>query len=151
MLQCENSLEAENFCEAMALNVVKIKNKVAKVRLDRVQKASRTFEYNDPTANTVAEMGTALESVTVSIDGVEVDIPEPELWIKTIYLAIKRYKERYGDEAGATIVERYVKHREILNVYARQGISRRSFGDRRTKFLSMLLVYAVQNHLLTFP
>ena len=110
--------------------------------------ASRTFEYNDPTANTVAELGTALEKITIHVEGEEVEILQPERWIKTINLTIKRFKERYGSEAGSTIVGRYVKGWEPIKVYVEQGISRRSFCDRREKFLKMLLLYAVQNNLL---
>lgn len=144
-----NSLDGENYCEAMALNVVRIKDKVDKTRLKLAQEASKTFDYKDPTANNVVEQGTALESIKIHIDGEEVEILQPELWVKTIYLAIKRFKERYGVEAGATIIDRYVKAHDALQVYVKQGISRRSFGDRREKFLKMLLLYAVQNNLLS--
>ena len=143
-----DSLSGENYCEAMALNVVRIKDRVNKVRLDAAKAASRTFEYKDPTANSVVVNTTALESITIHIDGIEVEIPQPELWVKTVYLAIKRYKERYGTDAGASIVGRYIKGLEPIQVYVNQGISKRSFGARREKFLAMLLVYAVQNKLL---
>ena len=143
-----DSLEGEKYCEALALNVVKIQKKVTKVRLDAAKTASRTFEYSDPTANLVVQQGTALEKINIRIDGEEVEIRQPELWVKTINLAIKRFKERYGMEAGATIVSRYVKAQDAVQVYVKQGISRRSFGDRRENFLKMLLLYAVQNNLL---
>lgn len=143
-----NSLDGENYCEAMALNVVQLKDRVDKKRLQLAQEASKTFDYNDPTANNVAELSTALESITIYIDGEEVEILQPELWVKTIYLAIKRFKERYGTEAGTTIINRYLKKQDVLKVWVKQGISRRSFGDRREKFLKMLLLYAVQNNLL---
>lgn len=143
-----DSYDGERYCEALALNVVKIKDKVQKTRLEAAKTASRTFEYNDPTANTVAELGTALEKITIHVEGEEVEILQPERWIKTINLTIKRFKERYGSEAGATVVGRYVKGWEPIKVYVEQGISRRSFCDRREKFLKMLLLYAVQNKLL---
>lgn len=143
-----DSFDGENYCEALALNMIKIKDRVNKVRLDAAKAASKTFEYNDPTANLVVQQGTALESITIHIDGIEVEIPQPELWIKTINLAIKRFKERYGTEAGATIVSRYLKGLEPIRVYVSQGISKRSYADRREKFLKMLLLYAVQNKLL---
>ena len=143
-----NSFDGENYCEALALNVIRIQNKVSKVRLEAAKAASRTFEYNDPTANLVVQQGTALEKINMHIDGIEVEIPQPELWVKTIRLAMKRFGERYGPEAGKTIENRYLKALEPIQVYVKQGISKRSYNDRREKFLKMLLLYAVQNNLL---
>lgn len=143
-----DSLEGENYCEILALNLIALDDKIQKVRLDAAKAASRTFEYNDPTATKVVNDGCALESVTISIEGVQVDIPQPELWVKTMRLAIKRFGERYGTDAAATIINRYLKRRDPINVYVKQGISKRSFGDRREKFLKLLLLYAVQNNLL---
>lgn len=144
-----DSLGGENYCEAMAVNFQKIKDKVDKQRLDQAAKISRTFEYRDPTANIVVGKDMPIEQVDIYIDGEKVPILQPERWIKTIQLAVKRFKSRYGDEAALTIVCRYLKAQDAIKVYVSQGISRRSFGDRREKFLKLLLLYAVQNGLLS--
>lgn len=143
-----DSLTGETYCEILALNVMQLSDRIQKARKAAAEEASRTFDYNDPTANKVVNDGAEIEKVTISVDGNEYDISWPERWVKTIKLAIKRYTERYGTEAASTIVSRYVKRKEPTSVYVKQGISRRSFGDRREKFLKMLLLYAVQNKLL---
>lgn len=144
-----NTLDAENYCELIAIHSKKISQKVEQVRYENAKKISRTNDYKDGTANQAADNLTELYSVDVVIDGEKITLGYPERWIKVLALTHKRYRQRFGDDWALTMRYRYVLNWEPTKCYVYQGISRRSFGNRRSEFLKMLALYAIQNKLIS--
>lgn len=143
-----DSEHCELYCEGIALHHKKIKAKVEKIRYQQAVEITRTYEYKDGVANAVADKNTDIEKIEIYIDGVKATINYPEYWLKTFKLALKRFKERYGEEASTTIQNRYGKGMIVTETYVKQGISKSLFDRRRLNFLKIFVYYALKFRLL---
>ena len=143
-----NTLEAEDYCELIAIYNRKISERLTEKKYKNAMKISRTIDYKDGTANQATDNTTEISTLEIMVDGEKINLPWPERWLKTYAYTLKKYGERYGQDWALTIRYRYNKGWEPTKTYVYQGISRRSFSDRRSAFLKMLAIYAVKNRLL---
>lgn len=141
-----NSAQATGYVEAIAIYHKDINRKLE----DLYRQHAENLSKYDPTASAALNQASRpqVKTLEITIDNTQVTINSPGLWLQVFQLACRRYGECYDQNALITITYRYVKGWNPTKVYVYQGISRRTYYNRRDDFLALFLLYAVQFRLL---
>lgn len=136
-----------NFVESIAICNDQIKRAIADARyllaLQQGQSSYKPIEAPD-----IELDDGQLLSVKIKVNGKKVEIMLPESWLQAYVFALRKFKDEYGDVAYSTISNRYNNGWDVTKVYTTEGIGRRTWNNRREKFLSLFAVVATQFNLV---
>ena len=147
--------EAENYVEAILFAKQAIENGVAAAKANALSKHREELgtaitggKQKDPTAQEVFKKLETIPVLRFMDDGKTYQVYQPEKWLEVFKKSFAAFRFRYGETAFESIRLRYEKGLECQEVANACNVSRRAFNDRRTAFLSVLMVYAAQYGLI---
>lgn len=136
-----------NYCESIAICNDQLKRAVQDARYAlALQKSDST--YKSALAASVELDDGQLMSVKIQVGSKKVDVLLPESWLQAYVFALRKFKDEYGEIAYNTISNRYNKGWDATKVYTTENIGRRTWNNRREKFLSIFSVVATQFNLV---
>lgn len=148
-------LDCERYVEAVLFAHKTISNGIAAARANSLAKHKEALgtsivggERKDPTAQEAMKRLDPIPVLKCIEDGKTFLIHQPEKWLEVFSKSFQTFRNRYGDKHTDMLEKRYLEGKDTATLAEETGISRKRYGERRSVFLNIVMIYAAQYGLI---